>query len=72
MQQNDIDDYTVLCYLATCTCTEIHYLTGRLYTKCEEINGDENAIQKQLIANATDEGINVASKSALRFNMPLR
>ena len=52
MQQNDIDDYTIFCYFAPCTCTEIHYLTGVLCTKCEEINGDENAIQKQLVANA--------------------
>ena len=52
MQQNDIDDYTVFCYFAPCTCTEMHYLTGTLCAKCEEINGDNNAIQKQLVANA--------------------
>ena len=52
MQQN-IDEYTIFCYLAPCTCTEIHYLTGVLCTKCEEMNGCcSNAIQKQLVANA--------------------
>ena len=51
MQQN-LDEYAIFCYFAHCTCTEIHYLTGVLCTKCEEINGHENAIQKQLVVNA--------------------
>ena len=54
MQQNNIDDYTVFYYCLPCPCTEMHHLVGMLSTKCEEIDGDENAIQNQLVANAIE------------------
>ena len=47
-----IDDYAIFCDFAPCVCTEMHNLTGMLCTRCDEISGINDLLQRQLIANA--------------------
>ena len=47
MQQN-LDEYTIFCYFAPCNC----HIETDFCTRCDEVGGDENAIQKQLVSNA--------------------
>ena len=47
MQQH-LNEYTIFCYLAPCNC----HIETAFCTRCDEVRGDENAIQKQLVANA--------------------
>ena len=48
MHQDDVDEYAIFCYFVPCTCSD----DGVSCTKCDEIAGYENKIQKQLIRNA--------------------
>jgi hypothetical protein len=46
MHQNDVDEFMIFCYFAPCTCSEFSCI------RCDEIAGNVNKIQKQLIRNA--------------------
>ena len=47
MHQDDVDEFVIFCYFAPCTCSEEFCCT-----RCDEIAGYVNKIEKQLIRNA--------------------
>ena len=47
------DEYTIFCYLTPCNCQIDHRSCHIDFcTRCDEVGGDEIAIQKQLVSNA--------------------